>query len=144
MNFFSKRKRIIKKTVVNTVKAFTDRTPEIYNNFFYGEFDSDPKKLVICYLFETDAELKYAEISGFCDELEKLTIENLISSGYPKNAFEDTKTESLEKVIAVKSGAEEDIQRVFDLLENKKAKVAFTTQEDIDKKANGDYHLYFQ
>lgn len=32
----SKRKRIIKKAVKKTVAEFLDRTPKIYQHFFYG------------------------------------------------------------------------------------------------------------
>ncbi len=147
MLFFSKRKRIIKRAIANTVTAFDGRTPEIYEHFFYGEFDLAPQNLVVWYLFETDAELENAKSSGLCNELEELTVKNLISSGYPKEAFELTETDfsafSADR-IAVQDGAEEDIRRVFDSLENRKAMISFTTKEDIDKKANGDYHLYFQ
>lgn len=147
MLFFSKHKRIIKRAIVNTVAAFDGRTPEIYEYFFYGAFDIAPQNLVVWYLFETDAELGKAKSSGLCNELEELTVKNLISSGYPKEAFGLTETDfsvfSADKIDA-QDGAEEDIRRAFDSLENRKAMVSFTTKEDIDKKANGDYRLYFQ
>ena len=40
--FFSKRNRIIKKAVKKVVAEFADRTPRIYENFFYGAFDIAP------------------------------------------------------------------------------------------------------
>ncbi len=92
---------------------FADRTPKIYQHFFYGAFDIAPQYLVVWYLFESDMELEAAKASGYCDDLEKETIRNLIDLGYPKEAFG-------------------------------RAGVSFTTKEDIDNKANGDYHVYFQ
>ncbi len=83
MFFFSKRRRIIKKAVGKTVSAFVDKSPKIYQHFFYGAVDIEPQYLVVWYLFETDAELEFAKSSGYCDELEKATIQNLIDLGYP-------------------------------------------------------------
>lgn len=145
--FLSKRKRIIKKSVKNTVAAFAEKNPKIYNYFFYGEFDITPQNLVIWYLFETDDELESAKKSGLCFELKKETINNLISLGYPKEAFDITEIDFsafYSDKITFQNDTQEDTQRVFDSLANKKVTVSFATQEDIDKKANGDYHLYFQ
>ena len=147
MLLFSKRKRIIKKAVENTVKAFSARTPKIFEHFFYGAFDIAPQNLVVWYLFETDEELEFAKSSGFCAEVKELTIKNLISLGYPKEAVDSTKTdvkEFNEDRIKIEGGSEEDAQRIFDALSNRKVMVSFTTREDIDRKTNGDYHLYFQ
>ena len=64
MFLFSKRNRIIKKAVAKTVSTFTDRTPKIYQHFFYGAFDLAPENLVIWYLFETDDDLDKAQEIG--------------------------------------------------------------------------------
>lgn len=144
MFMLSNRKQIIKKAVAKTVKAFKDRTPEINDCFFYGAFDIAPQNLVVWYLFETDEELETAKASGLCSELEEATVKNLISLGYPKEAFEVSETDFSADKIIVQDGMSEEIQQVFGSLINKKATVSFTTQEDIDKKADGDYHLYFQ
>ena len=147
MFLFSRRKRIIKKAVDNTVKALSSRTPKIFEYFFYGAFDIAPQNLVVWYLFETDEELEIAKSSGFYAELQELTIKNLISLGYPKEAVDSTKIdvkEFNEDRIKIEDGSEEDAQRIFDALSNRKVMVSFTTREDIDRKTNGDYHLYFQ
>ena len=76
-----------------------------------------------------------------------MTIKNLISLGYPKEAVDSTKIdvkEFNEDRIKIEDGSEEDTQRIFDALANRKVMVSFTTQEDIDRKTNGDYRLYFQ
>ena len=124
--FFSKRNRIIKKAVKKTVSEFADRTPKIYEHFFYGAFDIAPQNLVVWYLFRTDAELEAAISSGYCDALEKATIRNLIDLGYPQEAFSITNM-----------GAP-------NLAFYRKAAIAFTSKEDIDNQENGDYHVYFQ
>ncbi len=114
---FSGRKKIIKKAVADTVSQFRLSTPKIAEHFFYGAFDIAPQNLVVWYLFSTDAELETAKSKGLCDELKNATFKNLVSCGYPKEAFAST---------------------------DRKVSVAFTTHEDIDRKTNGDYHLYFQ
>lgn len=147
MFLFSRRKRIIKKAVDNTVKALSSRTPKIFEYFFYGAFDIAPQNLVVWYLFETDEELEIAKSSGFCAELQELTIKNLISLGYPEEAFDSSKTDVKdfnEDRIKTDNSLEEDVQRIFDALSNRKVMVSFTTREDIDRKTNGDYRLYFQ
>ena len=147
MLLFLRRKRIIKKAVKNTVKAFSSRTPMIFEHFFYGAFDIAPQNLVVWYLFETDKELEIAKSSGLCAELKELTIKNLISLGYPEEAVDSTKTDVKdlnEDRMKIEGGSEENVQRIFDALANRKVMVSFTTREDIDRKTNGDYRLYFQ
>ena len=141
--FFSKRNRIIKKALKKTVAEFNDRTPALYEHFFYGAVDIAPQCLVVWYLFETDAELESARSCGYCDELEKATIRNLIDLGYPPKAFEITKIGDSSKINFL-NGTEEEQQNILQSLTYQKASIAFTTKEDIDNKTNGNYHLYFQ
>lgn len=144
---FSKRKRIIKKAVEKTVKALGSRTPKIFEHFFYGAFDIALQNLVIWYLFETDEELEKAKASGFCAEIKELTVKNLISSGYPKDAFGTEKTavtDFNDDTIITDGVNEGDAQKIFGALADRKAMVSFVTKEDIDRKTNGDYRLYFQ
>lgn len=113
-----KRNRIIGKAVRKTAKHFKNRQPEIFFHTFYGAVDISPRNLSIWYIFATESDLLSAKKSGLCNEIEKLTIGNLIACGYPEDAF------------TAENG--------------KKASVCFTSQEDVDKKADGDYRLYFQ
>ena len=142
MFLFSKRNRIIKKAVAKTVAEFADRIPKIYQHFFYGAVDLAPQNLVVWFLFESDTELETAKSSGYCAELETTTIDNLIRLGYPKEAFEITKMETPN--ITFGNGYEKEQQRIFNSLTYRKVMISFTTKEDIDRKANGDYHIYFQ
>ena len=142
MFFFSRRKRIIKKAVERTVSEFVDRTPKIFEHFFYGAFDMEPQYLVVWYLFETDAELEAAKSSGYCNELENATIRNLIDLGYPREAFEFTNMDTPNITFYV--GTEAEQQNIFRSLTHRKAMISFNTKEDIDNRANGDYHVYFQ
>ena len=145
MFLFSKRNRIIKKAVAKTVSAFTDRTPKIYQHFFYGAFDLAPENLVIWYLFETDDDLDKAQEIGLCAELDATTIRNLIFYGYPEEAVEKIDTSSKSYKIEFRGEASEDeINYLRNALKNRTAHVSFTTKEDIDRETNGDYHLYFQ
>jgi hypothetical protein len=136
-----KRNRIIKKAVKKTIVDFSNRTPKIYQHFFYGAFDIAPQHLVVWYLFETDDELESAKETGFCDELVMATIENLINFGYPKEAFEITYMGTPNMTIL--GGTKEEQENLLHSLTYRKAIVSFTTKEDIDNKANGDYYLYF-
>lgn len=141
--FFSKRNRIIKKAVKKTISEFTGRTPKIYDHFCYGAVDIEPQNLVVWYLFETDSELESARLSGYCDELEKATVRNLVNLGYPKEAF-DLTYQKLQSKITIRGGTEEDKIKIMDALTHRKATISFTTKEDIDSKAHGDYYLYFK
>ena len=140
--FFSKRNRIIKRAVQKTVSEFSDRTPKIYEHLYYGAFDIAPQNLVIWYLFETDAELEAARKSGFCDELAEATIRNLSASGYPTDAFKFPDTDTAN--ITFCNAQEEEQQDILHSHIYRKVMVSFTTKEDIDNKAHGDYRLYFQ
>ena len=145
MFLFSKRNRIIKKAVAKTIAAFADSTPKIYQHFFYGAFDIAPENLVIWYLFETDDELNIAQEIGLCAQIDDTTIKNLVYYGYPQKAVEKIDTSSKSYKIEFRGEASEDeINYLRNALKNRKAHVSFTTKEDIDREANGDYHLYFQ
>lgn len=140
--FFSKRNRIIKKAVQKTVSEFSDRTPKIYEHLYYGAFDIAPQYLVIWYLFGNDAELEAAKKSGYCNELAEATIRNLSAAGYPMEAFEITDMGTADITFCnVPEDKQQDILHSFIY---RYAMVSFTTKEDIDNKAHGDYHLYFQ
>lgn len=58
MFLFSRRKRIIKKAVDNTVKALSSRTPKIFEYFFYGAFDIAPKILLFGICLKRTKNLK--------------------------------------------------------------------------------------
>ncbi len=114
-----KLNRIIKKSIDKTIAMIGKGCPEIIFHTYYGAFHLAPQNLVIWYIFKTDTDLSEATESGYCKEIEELTIKNLISLGYPERAF-----------------ALNDM--------GGKASVCFASQEDIDKKADGDYRIYFQ
>ena len=59
------------------------------------------------------------EMKPFCDEIRTLTFDNLIYLGYPEKAF-----------------VQDD--------NGKTASVCFASQEDVERKADGEYRLYFQ
>ena len=144
MFFCSKRRRIIRKAVLKTVKAFDGSKPRIAEHLFYGAVDLDPRNLVVWYLFETDADLENARACGLCEDITKATVRNLLSLGYPAEGFEFGHLDIPVEKIVVEGVSEEEAALFLQRMANRKAEVCFTTKEDIDKKANGDYHLYFQ
>lgn len=135
--------RKIKKAVNKTVKEFENSTPKISEHFFYGAVELSPNNLAIWYLFKTNDELKLAKENGLCDKLIFQTTQNLLDEGYPKEAFERTKMQVVEK-ITYANEMQEQIDDIMQKLLNKKVSISFTTEQDIDEKADGDYHSYFQ
>ena len=111
--------RIIKKAVKQTLSALKGRTPEIFFHDFYGALDISPRNLTIWYIFKPDSDLALAKESAFCDEIRTLTFDNLIYLGYTEKAF-----------------VQDD--------NGKTASVCFASQEDVERKADGKYRLYFQ
>ncbi|MCH5315805.1 MAG: hypothetical protein J1E81_07815 [Eubacterium sp.] len=138
-----KLNKIIKKALKQTIEEFEDSSPVIYQHFFYGAVDLAPQNLVVWYLFAKDKELQAANENGLCNKLNETTIRNLIAAGYPAEAFSEAYY-PLNGKITFQGGTKDEINDVIYSLTHRKAKVAFTTQEDIDRKAHGDYHLYFQ
>lgn len=122
---------------------FSNSTPRISKHFFYGAVELGPENLVIWYLFKTDSELKTAKANGLCQKLEQTTIKNLVDLGYPKDAF-TVKTVDLPNKISFANGTDEQKSEIIYALTHRSAKITFTTEEDIDKKTNGDYYLYFK
>ena len=138
-----KLNKIIKKALKQTVTEFNGVYPAIYDHFFYGAVDLAPQNLAVWYLFQTDKELQEANENGLCSKLTEATVKNLIAEGYPNEAFSETEF-TLNGEITLHGVTTEEIKDVIYTLTHSKAKIAFTTREDIDRKANGDYHLYFQ
>lgn len=138
-----RRNRIIKKAVEKTVFQFSNSDPQISNHFFYGAVDIRPENLVVWYLFKTDLELESAKENGLCKKLEEATINNLVELGYPWEAFCE-KVVSLPSKISFANGTPEQQSKIIHALTHRSASIAFTTEEDVDKKANGDYYLYFK
>ena len=135
--------KIIQKALKQTVEEFNGSSPAIYMNFFYGAVEIAPHHLVVWYLFATDKELQEANENGLCSKLIEATVHNLIAAGYPAEAFSETYSPLNDK-ITFEGGTTEEINDMFYALTHPKARVAFTTHEDIERKAHGDYHLYFQ
>lgn len=137
------RNRKIKKAVEKTVLQFSNSTPRISKHFFYGAVELGTENLVIWYLFKTDSELETAKTNGLCQKLEETTIKNLVDLGYPEDAF-TVKMVDLPNKISFANGTDEQKNEIVYALTHRSAKIAFTTEEDIDKKTNGDYYLYFK
>ena len=136
--------KAIKKGLEKTASEFSECTPRIVDCFYYGAYDIRPQHLVIWFLFETDSDLDEARSSGLCYRITSASVANLISAGYPKESFTRTKNDVNTGKIRILNGTEEQTQRLMDAISYSCARVSFTSKEDIDRKANGDYHLYFK
>lgn len=153
---YFKLNRKIKRAMKKTAKEFENRLPAISMHFFYGSVEIDPRNLAIWYLFKTNAELKEAENSGLCTEIIEATTKKLLSEGYPKEAFTEKITPYEDNLIVIENGdsfsdesitmeqAPKEFKNFMKNIHTKKVYINFTTEEDIDEKADGDFHLYFQ
>lgn len=138
-----RRNRMIKRGIAQTVEQFRDSCPHISRHFYYGAVEYGAENLVIWYLFKTDAELETAKQNGLCDRIEETTVSHLLRFGYPADAFVE-KVVELPPQITFANGTAAQQQAIIDQLTHRKARIAFTTEEDIENKTHGDDRLYFQ
>lgn len=138
-----KRDKRIIKAIEKTVADFHGSIPAIYQHFFFGAYHIAPQYLAIWYLFKTDKELQTAKENGLCEQLIEATITNLVSAGYPAEAFSAPYVPPNAK-IPFENAASEQEKSMMDKLFRQTAGIYFTTKEAIDREAHGDYHLYFQ
>ena len=131
MGIFQEHKlnKIIKKSVDATLLQIENDSPRIFKHCYYGAFWVSPGSLVIWYIFKTDAEWEEAKENGLTNQLKLLTFHNLMSFGYP--------------LMAIPSKFIPENKRDKESSRGKKVFVAFTSDEDVQNKAGGDYHVYF-
>ena len=134
--------KIIKKSIEETVSEYSTCLPKIVEHFFYGAIEIAPQYLVIWYLFDRNSDLAEAQASGLCERIRRATVQHLKDHGYPVQAFEVPKPLSFRKITI--SGNQKKAEELKAVLKNRKISVAFTSKEDIESKAHGDYRLYFQ
>ena len=132
----------IKKSIEETVSEYSTCLPKIVEHFFYGAIEIAPQYLVIWYLFDRNSDLAEAQASGLCERIRRATVHHLKDHGYPVQAFEVPKPLSFRKITI--SGNQKKAEELKAVLKNRKISVAFTSKEDIESKAHGDYRLYFQ
>ena len=132
----------IKKSIEETVSEYSTCLPKIVEHFFYGAIEIAPQYLVIWYLFDRNSDLAEAQASGLCERIRRATVQHLKDHGYPVQAFEVPKPLSFRKITI--SGNQKKAEELKAVLKNRKISVAFTSKEDIESKAHGDYRLYFQ
>lgn len=144
MLFHHSLKKTIQKALEKSVHELSSCTPHFVEHFFYGAYEIEPQNLVIWFIFDTDHDLRIARDSGLCDKITSTVITNLIAEGYPKKAFAPVKADVNEEKIQFINASQEQIQTIIDAVSNRSVHVSFTTKEDIDREAHGDYCLYFQ
>ena len=142
MMFKARLEKKIIKSIEETVSEYSTSLPKIIEHFFYGAIEIAPQYLVIWYLFDRDSDLAEAQASGLCERIRCSTVQHLKDHGYPVEAFEVPMPLSLGKITI--RGNQRKAKELKAVLKNCKATVAFTSKEDIQNKAHGDYRLYFQ
>lgn len=144
MNPFKKHKltKAIKKAISETKNLIKDEDPKLVDSFFYGAYDIAPQHLVIWYLFKTNNDLQEAKNSGLTNIIIQNTTKVMIENGYPKEAFIDT--EFPISKIKFANGTKEQQDSLLRELSHSKFNISFTTLQDIEEKANGDFRMYFQ
>lgn len=137
-----KRWYIIKKAIKRVRQRHKDTQPQIVDSLFFGAYGLAPQYLAIWYLFKTNADEEQARTEGLEDRIKKDTIDYLITLGYPREAFNKTimgwVTESY-----ISKGADK-ITFTERHPEYSVVNILFTSREDVELKANGDYRLFFQ
>jgi hypothetical protein len=93
---------IVKPTLERVMASVINRQPVVSKYHFYGATGIDPKLLTVWYLFLTDADQTIAKQNGLQLDLDRLTREELFSSGYSPKDIKD---------IMVDFTSEEDIER---------------------------------
>ena len=142
MMFKARLEKKIKKSIEETVSEYSASLPKIVEHFFCGAIEIAPQYLVIWYLFDRDSDLAEAQASGLCERIRRATVQHLKDHGYPVQAFEVPKPLSFGKITI--RGNQKEAEELKAVLKNRKISVAFTSKEDIESKAHGDYRLYFQ
>lgn len=142
MMFKARLKKKIKKSIEETVSEYSTSLPKIVEHFFYGAIEIAPQYLVIWYLFDRNSDLAEAQASGLCERIRCATVQHLKDHGYPVEAIEGPELLSIGKTTI--RGNQKKAEELKAVLKNRKVSVAFTSKEDIESKAHGDYRLYFQ
>jgi len=145
---FKSRKSIIKASIKNTLNQVKGKGLDIVYNTFCGEYYVEPFNLTIWYFFKTNEDWKNAEDSGFADEIRQLTKINMLKKGYPVSAFEINIVplgfeKHMEQYIFA-NHTEEQKQEHIKELTRRKVSIKFASEEDVEKKANGNYYRYFK
>lgn len=107
----------IRKSIKNTLSLIIHDKPHVTFNTYYGFFMKHSESLVIWYFFDRESDLDEADSCGLTKWLIEKTLENLKMNRYPNWAIEDN---------------------------DSSVKIAFATKEDVQRKADGDYRIYFQ
>jgi hypothetical protein len=104
---------IVEDAAQRVMTSVARAEPAVVHHLFYGSMGVDPERLVVWYVFETDAAQETAEESGLLANLDKRTRCALRTHDYPTPA----------------------VDRIA---------VRFTSLEDIEREAGGNWWQYFK
>jgi hypothetical protein len=136
-----KLSRVIRKAIRKTRKEFLSAVPKISTTDYYGAYYITPHALVIWYIFGSIEDEELAKRNGLEGKISTFTRDSLIAGGYPVEAFEDKTVGHLKTVVQSNENVESvEIQEPL----IRKVHISFTSLEDIEIKANGDWRMYFQ
>lgn len=140
-------KNIYDKIIKNSVKAVKKRhkqdKPKILDSFYIGDYNKNPRQLVIFYVFKTDSDLQYAKDIGLFDIIEKETMNELIAGGYPEFAFEAEEGFDISGDTVITQD-EELVRQFIDKMNDTRATVLFMSEENVKDKADGSFHEFLQ
>ncbi len=133
--------RIISKAIRHVNIQFRHSSPRIRRINFYGVYDVTPQSLVIWYIFDTINDEITARETGLEKSIIDFTKESLLRGGYPEEAFTDTIL-GYTTLISLPDENGKITERQEPLI--RKVMISFSSLEDIELTANGDWRMYFQ
>lgn len=140
--------KIIKKSMKSVLKQVKRYSPQITFKTFYGAVDIAPYNLAIWYFFKSDNDLEQAKRIGLDDLVEKLTIYEMITNRYPSPVFENNNLISLDKskikLLSDNETEKAKIDIIFCKYKVIRDLICFSSEEDVKKKADGNYYYYFK
>ncbi len=135
--------KIIKKSLKNIENNYKHVSPKIMSSFYYGEYKNSPNLLSILYIFDKETDCDKAKSKKLTDEIECATVNELINNGYSKYAFKP-KNDFFTEDDKVSDGLLTAIEFFADEMNRRCVNISFTSNEEIQNKADGNIFLFLQ
>lgn len=113
------------------------------SSFCYGEYKGNPNLLSILYIFDKEADCEKAKSEKLTDELERATVNELINNGYPKSAFKP-QNDFFAEDGNVNGGSLTSFKCFTDEMNGSCVSISFTSNEEIQNKADGNIFLFLK
>lgn len=135
--------KIIRQSLKNIENNYKYASPNIIGSFYYGEYKQNPNLLSILFFFDKENDYKNAKRKKLTEEIKLLTINELINNGYPRDAFKP-KNDFLFGEDKVSNDSLISIKFFADEMNKQCVTISFTSNEDIQNKADGNIFLYLK